>query len=104
MENQTQWTPTQQTYQQPHQLQDQVPYSHAQNQQTVIVNTGYNKKPKSKWVALLLCFFFGILGAHKFYEEKTGMGILYLFTAGLFGIGVIVDFIVLLFKPTEYIV
>ncbi|MBE6984347.1 MAG: TM2 domain-containing protein [Ruminococcaceae bacterium] len=74
------------------------------NNQTVIVNTGFAQKPKSKWAALALCFFFGFLGAHKFYEEKTGMGILYLFTAGLFGIGVIIDFIVLLFKPSQYTV
>lgn len=47
---------------------------------------------KSKIVALLLCFFVGILGIHHFYVGKIGMGILYLFTGGLFGIGVIVDF------------
>ena len=62
------------------------------------------KKPKNKWVALLLCIFLGFLGAHKFYEGKFGMGILYIFTAGLFGIGLIVDFIVLLFKPNPYFV
>ena len=32
------------------------------------------------------------------------MGILYLLTAGLFGIGAIVDFFILLFKPTHYYV
>ena len=58
---------------------------------------------RNKWVALLLCFFLGFLGAHKFYEGKTGMGILYLFTLGLFGIGEFVDLIILLFKPTEYV-
>lgn len=79
-------------------------YQHPSTNQTVIVNAGYAQKPKSKWVALLLCFFFGAIGAHKFYEEKTGMGILYLFTLGLFGIGVIIDFITLLFKPSEYMV
>ena len=26
-------------------------------------------------------------GAHKFYEGKIGMGVLYIFTGGLFGIG-----------------
>jgi len=62
------------------------------------------KKEKNKWVAVLLCFFLGFLGAHKFYEGKIGMGILYLFTVGLFGIGILVDFIVLLFKPNPYYV
>lgn len=59
---------------------------------------------RNKWVALILCIFLGIFGAHKFYEGKTGMGILYLFTGGLCGIGVIVDFFILLFKPTDYYV
>ena len=61
-------------------------------------------KEKNKWVALILCFFIGFLGAHKFYEGKIGMGVLYLFTAGLFGFGVLIDFIVLLFKPVTYYV
>lgn len=75
-----------------------------QNNFNVVIDPGFVKKPKNKWVALLLCFFFGLIGAHKFYEEKTGMGILYLFTGGLFCIGAIVDFIVLIFKPTHYTV
>ncbi len=68
------------------------------------VNAGGMGRPKSKWVALLLCLFLGGLGAHKFYEGKIGMGILYLFTAGLFGIGALIDFIMLLFKPNPYYV
>lgn len=59
-------------------------------------------KPKNKWVALLLCFFLGFLGAHKFYEGKAGMGVLYILTVGLFGIGIFVDFITILFKPNPY--
>ena len=73
------------------------------NTNTNINRTG-NGRPKNKWIALLLCFFLGFLGAHKFYEEKAGMGILYLFTMGLFGIGVIIDFIALLFKTNPYYV
>ena len=46
---------------------------------------------KTKTAAYLLWFFLGIFGAHKFYLEKTGMGILYLFTGGLLGIGWIID-------------
>ena len=60
------------------------------------------KGPYNKWVSVILCFFLGYLGAHKFYEGKIGLGILYLFTLGLFGIGVLVDFIVLLMKPDPY--
>lgn len=35
-------------------------------------------------------------------EEKIGMGILYLFTMGIFGIGWFIDIISLLFKPNPY--
>lgn len=62
------------------------------------------RKPKKKWTAFFLCLFLGYFGAHKFYEGKTGMGILYLFTAGIGGIGVMIDLIVLLFKPRYYYV
>lgn len=33
---------------------------------------------KSKSIAVLLALFLGGLGAHKFYLEKPGMGVLYL--------------------------
>lgn len=62
------------------------------------------KRPKNKWVAFFLCFFLGSLGIHKFYEGKVGLGILYIFTLGLFGIGWLVDWIVLLCKPNPYYV
>lgn len=64
---------------------------------------GYGRR-KNKWVAFFLCLFFGLIGAHKFYEGKIGMGILYIFTGGLFGIGVLVDFFRLLFSPNPYYV
>jgi hypothetical protein len=44
-------------------------------------------------VALLLCFFLGYLGIHRFYVGKIGTGLLYLVTGGLFGIGWIVDLV-----------
>jgi len=49
--------------------------------------------PKSWMVALLLCLFLGGFGAHNFYAGKTGLGILYLFTGGLCGIGWLIDLI-----------
>lgn len=67
-----------------------------------INNNSGSGRPKNKWIALALCIFFGYLGAHKFYEEKAGMGVLYLLTFGIFGIGWAIDFIALLFKPTTY--
>lgn len=65
---------------------------------------GYGGRSKNKWVALALCIFLGFFGAHKFYENKAGMGVLYILTGGLFGIGVIIDFITILFKPNPYYV
>lgn len=59
-------------------------------------------QPKSKWVAFFLCLFFGVLGAHKFYEGKILFGVIYILTAGLCGIGVVVDLIILLLKPNPY--
>ena len=68
-------------------------------------NGGYYRgNPKNKWVAFLLCFFLGGLGAHKFYDGKIGTGILYLCTAGLFGIGWLIDIFVYLAKPNPYYV
>lgn len=61
-------------------------------------------KPKNKWVAFFLCLFMGFYGAHKFYEGRIGMGILYLFTAGLFCFGWLVDCVRLLMKPNPYYV
>ena len=68
----------------------------------------YSEKPNgkecNKWLAFTLCFFLGVFGAHKFYEGKTGMGILYIFTIGLFGFGWLYDLITLAFKPDPYYV
>ena len=73
-----------------------------------IVNTAptvmMGGKAKDKWIAFLLCLFFGVLGFHKFYEGRVGAGLLYLCTAGLFGIGVLIDLIAILMKPNPYYV
>ena len=52
---------------------------------------------KKRLVALLLCFFLGGLGAHRFYAGKVGTGILQIVTiAGFFGIWVLIDFIMII--------
>lgn len=65
---------------------------------------GFGRRLINKWVAFALCLFLGYLGAHKFYEGKIGMGILYLCTGGLFCIGWIIDIISILMKPNPYYV
>ena len=75
------------------------------NQNTNINSAGYRRRREvNKWVAFWLCLLLGYIGAHKFYEGKIGMGILYLCTLGLFGIGWIVDIITILAKPNPYYV
>lgn len=51
---------------------------------------------KSKGTAAVLCFFFGVLGIHRFYAGKVGTGLVWMFTGGLLGIGALVDFIMIL--------
>ena len=45
--------------------------------------------------AILLCYFLGVLGIHRFYVGKVGTGILMIVTFGGFGIWVIVDMVLI---------
>ena len=49
--------------------------------------------PKSRLVAVLLCFFLGVFGAHRFYVGKIGTGVLMLVTVGGLGIWALIDLI-----------
>ena len=49
------------------------------------------QEEKEVWGAYILWFFAGFLGFHKFYLNKTGMGVLYIFTGGIFLIGLLID-------------
>ncbi len=51
--------------------------------------------PKSRFVALALCFLFGFFGVHRFYVGKTGTGILMILTFGGMGIWTLVDMIMI---------
>ena len=44
---------------------------------------------------ILLCYFLGFLGVHRFYAGKIGTGILMIITFGGFGIWVIVDMVLI---------
>lgn len=48
---------------------------------------------KSILIRLIICFFVGVFGVHRFVEGKIFTGILYLITWGLFGFGVFIDVI-----------
>ena len=43
-------------------------------------------------IAWALLTFFGVLGLHRFYQQKWLSGLLYLVTGGVFFVGVIYDF------------
>lgn len=55
-----------------------------------------NISPKSRLVALLLCFFLGALGAHRFYVGKMGTGVIMLLTVGGCGIWYMIDLIMII--------
>jgi hypothetical protein len=52
-----------------------------------------NPSDCNRLTLLLLCVLLGWLGAHRFYVGKIGTGLIWLFTLGFMGIGVIYDII-----------
>lgn len=50
---------------------------------------------RSRLVALLLCFFLGWAGGHRFYAGKVGTGLMMLFTMGGFGMWYFLDFVMI---------
>jgi TM2 domain-containing membrane protein YozV len=53
------------------------------------------KSEKGFVPTLLLCFFLGGLGVHRFYAGKVGTGILMLFTLGGLGVWTLIDFVMI---------
>ena len=68
-----------------------------------IVNSSNNAPltDDEKLIAIILLVFLGVVGAHRFYLGDIGMGVLYLLTGGLCGIGVLIDLIKLLTDKME---
>jgi len=54
------------------------------------------KSPKDFTITVLLCFFLGVFGIHRFYVGKILTGIIMLVTGGGFGVWYIIDLIRLL--------
>ncbi len=74
-----------------------VNISPAPEVQNVVINNTYRTcSDKDRWIALLLCIFLGPFGAHRFYVGDIKMGVLYLFTAGIFGLGCLYYFVIIL--------
>jgi TM2 domain-containing membrane protein YozV len=57
---------------------------------------------KSYFVAYLLLFIGGCLGLHRFYLGRTGTGLLYFFTFGLFCMGWLFDLIYTAIMVKDY--
>lgn len=84
-------------YNQPPQGQYVQPVQYVQPMQPVqYVQPVPQTSPKNRLTALLLDLFLGGLGVHRFYMGHTGLGVLYLLTFGLCGIGCFVDLMILL--------
>ncbi len=56
---------------------------------------GKQVSSKSRLAAILMCFFVGVLGVHRFYVGKIGTGIAMILTFGGFGIWVLIDLIMI---------
>ena len=76
----------------PEQPKPEVPHDDA-SEARYIDETKMNRKQKSLLVRLLICIFAGYFGVHKFMEGKIVLGIIYLVSYGLFGVGVFIDII-----------
>ena len=50
---------------------------------------------RSRMVALMLCIFLGYFGVHRFYVGTIVTGVIWMVTGGLFGVGYIIDIIVI---------
>jgi TM2 domain-containing membrane protein YozV len=78
---------------QPVHQQGQLPPQQVRTVYPPVGQTGQNigANDDELFIAYLIWLFLGIIGGHRFYFGHIGLGLLYLFTGGLFGIGWFVD-------------
>ncbi|ADI66346.1 MULTISPECIES: TM2 domain-containing protein [Mobiluncus] len=90
--------------QQPQQPQPPQPQFQQYQQMPYGVNVGApgQFREVSKVLYILMCFFFGNLGVHRFLRGQVGLGILMIITIGCFGIWTLIDFIISLVKLGSY--
>ena len=66
-------------------------------QKDKLLNSNSISSSQQDWlVALLLCFFIGVIGAHRFYVGKIGTGLLMVFTLGGLGIWTFIDLVLII--------
>lgn len=58
--------------------------------------TAFKGEGKDWLTTLLLCFFLGFLGVHRFYTGHTAIGVVQLLTLGGCGIWTLIDFIIII--------
>ncbi|MDR0825578.1 MAG: TM2 domain-containing protein [Prevotella sp.] len=62
-----------------------------------VYKNSLNEEEGKDWTTtLLLCFFLGLFGIHRFYTNSTAIGVVQLVTLGGCGIWALVDFILIL--------
>lgn len=66
-------------------------------QSIISLNTEVQQNDENKWlITLLLCWFLGVFGVHRFYTGHTTIGVIQLLTLGGCGIWVLIDFIIII--------
>ena len=66
-------------------------------QPTSYIKTAEQKTKENKWlITLLLCWFLGVFGVHRFYTGHIGIGVIQLLTLGGCGIWAFIDLIIII--------